>query len=117
MTARSSKGRIGPFLLGALIALLIIVGVNEVYLHSGEYTVSGLCSVSMKWEDTDGYFLLIHAPDRNYVAACSAELYDAVICDPDVAYTVQLTGNRRNPKIGDLKEFNLDDYIDNRTTR
>ena len=104
--------------LKALLVVLVIAaigcGVFAYYVSTRTATVAGSCTVSYKWEDADGTFLVLDTYPGKFVVQCDPEEFQSVICDA-AHYSFLLKYHPSQPKIGYLRSFDLLIVVDDQS--
>ena len=77
-------------LLVILVIAVIGCGAFAYYVSARMATCSGSCTVSYKWEDADGTFLVLDTSPGKFVVQCDPADFQSVICSDAAHYSFSL---------------------------
>lgn len=102
-------------IIGAIVFIAVSLAFIGVKLSEG-YRYMGTCSIREKYIESGTCFIQIEtAAGKRLQFPCSEDIYEKVICDPDVLYDLSYRYYTVFPQYSRILHFNIDSYIDNRS--
>lgn len=102
-------------IIGAIVFIAVFSVFVGVKLSEG-YRYMGTCSVQEKYIESGTCYIQIEtAAGEILQLSCSEDVYEKIICAPDVLYDLSYRYYTIFPQRSHILHFNTDSYIDNRT--